>query len=462
MAEIIQVINPATESVFTRLEQTTSDQIRSILVKAKAAAKQWRHVPLGERIQATHRFLEAFTDQSEAIALEITSQMGKPITQSRNEIKTMRNRAEYMASIAEHALADVIISNGTSERKRIAHSPLGVVVDVAAWNYPLLIAVNVVAPAIIAGNAVILKHASLTPLCGVRFEEAYRKTGLLPDGLMTAVIADRKRAESLLKSPEVDAVFFTGSVEGGRNVYKTITDRFIDCGLELGGKDPAYVRADVDLAKVVPNVADGCFYNAGQSCCGVERIYVHRSIYDRFLEAMLREVATYRLGDPTDPQTYLGPLAMNKTIDTMNEQIDKATRGGAKVLCGGKATKVNGKGRYYEATVVAHCKNTMDIMREENFGPIVGIMPVNDDEEAVRMMNDNAYGLTASIWTGDAATGSRIAEAVEAGTVFVNRCDYLDPALAWVGIKDSGKGCTLSRLGYNYLTRPKSYYTREL
>jgi acyl-CoA reductase-like NAD-dependent aldehyde dehydrogenase len=461
MADTIKVINPATETIFTTLPQTGAEQIGHILTRAADAARQWRRVPLPERIALTHRFLAAFTEQSEAIAAEITGQMGKPITQSRNEIKTMRARAEYMASIAEQSLADICVAEGPAEYKRIAHEPLGLILDIAAWNYPLLIAINVVAPGILAGNGVILKHASITPLCGLRFEEAYKKAGL-PEGLMTAIVADRKRAEVALKSPLVDAVFFTGSVEGGRNVYQTISSRFIDCGLELGGKDPAYIRADADLAKVVPNVADGCFYNAGQSCCGVERIYVHRSIYNRFLEAMLTEVATYTLGDPTDPKTYLGPVALVKTIDTMNRQIDEAVHRGAKVLCGGRAAKVNGKGRYYEATVVADCTNDMAIMQEENFGPIVGIMPVADDEEAVRLMNDSRYGLTASIWTHDVATGRKIAESVHAGTVFVNRCDYLDPALAWVGIKDSGKGCTLSAIGYEHLTRPKSYYARGL
>jgi len=461
MARMLEVLNPATDAVVARLKQATEDEIQHLLRKAKEAARQWRRVPLSERIAVTHRFLDAFCGQADAIAAEATAQMGKPITQSGNEIKTMRHRAEYMAGIAEQALEDIHIADGPAEFKRIAHDPLGVVVDIAAWNYPLLIAINVVAPGILAGNAVVLKHASLTPLCGLRFQEAYKKAGL-PDGVMTAVVADRKQSEPLLKSPLVDAVFFTGSVEGGRQVYRTISDRFVDCGLELGGKDPAYVRADADLEKVVPNVADGAFYNAGQSCCGVERIYVHRSIYNRFLEATLAEVATYKLGDPTDRNTYLGPLAMAKTIDTMNEQIDEAVRRGAKVLCGGRATHVNGKGRFYEATVVADCANDMTIMQEENFGPIVGIMPVADDEEAVRLMNDSRYGLTASIWTRDVAAGRKIAESVEAGTVFVNRCDYLDPALAWVGIKDSGKGCTLSRLGYEHLTRPKSYYARGL
>jgi len=462
MAAILEVINPATEEVFTRLEQTSAEQIEHILAKARQAARQWRRAPLTERVAVTRRFLDAFTDQSEAIAAELTAQMGKPITQSRREIQTMRARAEYMAEVAADALADVVITDGPGEHKRITREPLGVVLDVAAWNYPLLIAVNVVVPAILAGNAVVLKHSSLTPLCGLRFEQAYRRAGLLPDGLMTAIVADRTHAEPLLRSPFVDAVFFTGSVEGGRSVYQTVSSRLIDVGLELGGKDPAYVRADADLATVVPHVADACFYNAGQSCCAVERIYVHGSIYHRFLESMVREVSGYHLGDPTDPQTYLGPLALAKTIRTMNRQIDEAVHRGAHVLCGGRATSVNGRGRYYEATIVADCTNDMGIMQEENFGPIVGVMPVQDDEQAVRLMNDSRYGLTASIWTRDVATGRKIAESVEAGTVFVNRADYLDPALAWVGIKESGKGCTLSHLGYQYLTRPKSYYARSL
>ncbi|MBN1346111.1 MAG: aldehyde dehydrogenase family protein [Phycisphaerae bacterium] len=461
MPETLEVINPATEETFKRIDLHSADEIEERLVRASSAARQWRGVPMAERIAVTHRFVEAFTGKADEIAAELTAQMGKPITQARNEIKTMAARARYMAEIAEASLADVRISEGPDEFKRIVRDPLGVILDIAAWNYPLLIAVNVVTPGILAGNAVVLKHSSLTPLCGLRFEEAYRSAGL-PDGVMTAIVADRTRAEAVLGSPHVDAVFFTGSVEGGRRVYQTACGGLIDVGLELGGKDPAYVRADADLAKVVPNVADACFYNAGQSCCAVERVYVHRSAYDAFLEAMLREVRGYRMGDPTDPDTYLGPVAMAKTIETMDRQLAEVVDRGARLLCGGKPASVGGHGRYYEATVVADCANDMAIMQEENFGPLVGVMPVADDDEAIRLMNDSRYGLSASIWTRDVDEGRRLAEAVEAGTVFVNRADFLDPALAWVGVKDSGKGCTLSQLGYNYLTRPKSYYARSL
>ncbi len=461
MGETLRVINPATEEVYTSLEPASGQAIAETLVQAKRAACEWRRVPLSERIAITHRFLDVFDAEGDAIAAELTGQMGKPITQAHGELKTMRGRAEYMAEIAERALADIRIAEGPDEFKRIAREPLGVVFDVAAWNYPLLIAVNVVTPGLLAGNAVVLKHSSLTPLCGLRFEQAYRQAGL-PEGVLTAVVADRTRAEAALWSPHVDAVFFTGSVDAGRHVYETASSSLIDVGLELGGKDPAYVRADADLSAVVPNVADACFYNAGQSCCAVERVYVHASIYDAFLEAMVSEVSTYVMGDPTDRETYLGPVALAKTIDTMDWQLDEARDRGARVLCGGRAASVDGRGHYYEPTVVADCANGMAIMQEENFGPLVGIMSVEDDDHAVRLMNDSRYGLSASIWTGDVDTGRRLAEAVEAGTVFVNRADFLDPALAWVGIKDSGKGCTLSQLGYQYLTRPKSYYARSL
>ncbi len=461
MTDTLDVINPATEDVFARVELDRPEQIQQALVNAAQAAREWRRVPLADRIALTHRFLDAFDAQSEAIAAELTGQMGKPITQARNEIKTMRARADYMAQIAEASLADVRIADGPNEFKRITHEPLGVIVDVAAWNYPLLIAVNVVAPGVLAGNAVVLKHSSLTLLCGPRFEQAYRSAGA-PEGVMTAIVADRTRAAAALTSPHVDAVFFTGSVEGGRGVYQAAAPGLIDVGLELGGKDPAYVRADADLTAVVPNVADACFYNAGQSCCAVERIYVHQYCYEGFLDAILAEVGGYRMGDPTEDETYLGPVALAKTIDTMTQQLDEAVGRGARVLCGGRAATVNGRGRYWEPTVVADCANDMTLMQEENFGPLVGVMPVVDDDEAVRFMNDSRYGLSASIWTSDVEAGRRLAEAVEAGTVFVNRADYLDPALAWVGVKDSGKGCTLSRLGYHHLTRPKSYYARTL
>ena len=461
MADSLDVINPATQDIFARVEQTSAEQIEAALAAANRAAQEWRRVPLTERIATTHRFLDVFTEQAEDIAAELTHQMGKPISQARGEVKTMRARAEHMAEIAEAALADVRIADGPDEYKRIAHEPLGVVFDVAAWNYPLLIAINVVAPGIMAGNAVVLKHSRLTPLCGLRFERAYRAAGA-PEGVMTAVVADRTRAEAVLRSPLVDAVFFTGSVDAGRQVYQTAASGLIDVGLELGGKDPAYVRADADLDVVVPNVADACFYNAGQSCCAIERIYVHRSRYEAFLDAMVGEVSGYRLGDPIEEETYLGPVALAKTIETMNAQLDEAASRGARVLCGGQATSVNGKGRFYEPTIVADCAHDLTLMQEENFGPLVGVMPVADDDEAIHLMNDSRYGLSASIWTSDVEAGQRLAGAVEAGTVFVNRADFLDPALAWVGIKDSGKGCTLSRLGYHHLTRPKSYYARPL
>lgn len=461
MADTLDVVNPATDQTFAQVELTDPEAIEDILIRAQRAAREWRRTALADRVAMTHRFLDAMADHAEEIAHELTGQMGKPITQARAELKTMRARAEYMAEIAEASLADVCIVDGPDEFKRIARDPLGVIFDVAAWNYPLLIAINVVAPGIIAGNAVVLKHSSITPLCGPRFEQAYRVAGL-PDGVMTALVADRTRAEAVLRSPRIDAVFFTGSVEGGRRVYETACSGLIDVGLELGGKDPAYVRADADLAKVVSNVADGCFYNAGQSCCAVERVYVHQSIYETFLDAMVAEVAGYRMGDPTSGETYLGPVALAKTLDTMDQQLDEAVDRGARVLCGGRRTSIDGRGRFYEPTVVADCTNDMAIMQEENFGPLVGVMSVADDDEAIRLMNDSRYGLSASIWTRDVETGRHLARSVEAGTVFVNRADYLDPALAWVGIKDSGKGCTLSRLGYQYLTRPKSYYARSL
>jgi acyl-CoA reductase-like NAD-dependent aldehyde dehydrogenase len=461
MPDTLDVINPATERTHVQVEMTSAEQIDALLVNARQATADWRRVPLRERLDVTYRFLDTFMDQAQAIAAELTAQMGKPITQARNEIKTMRQRVEHMAEIADASLVDIRLADGPDEFKRIAREPLGVIFDIAAWNYPLLIAINVVAPGIMAGNAVILKHSSLTPLCGLRFEQAYRAAGL-PEGVMAAIVADRDRAQAVLRSPHVDGVFFTGSVEAGRRVYQSASPGLIDVGLELGGKDPAYVRADADLAAVVAAIADACFYNAGQSCCAVERIYVHTSIYESFLDAMVEEVGGYRMGDPTDEETYLGPVALPKIIDTMNRQLDQAVTGGARLLCGGRAASVQGRGRYYEPSVVADCTNDMAIMQEENFGPLVAVMPVADDGEAIRLMNDSRYGLSASIWTTDVDVGRRLAEAVEAGTVFVNRADYLDPALAWVGIKDSGKGCTLSRLGYYYLTRPKSYYARLL
>jgi acyl-CoA reductase-like NAD-dependent aldehyde dehydrogenase len=314
-----------------------------------------------------------------------------------------------------------------------------------------------VIPALLAGNAVLIKHARLTPLCGDAFVDAFRKTSLPPD-LVASIHVGHATISQLIDRRAVDFISFTGSVEGGREVYKQASGQLLDMGLELGGKDPALVCEDANFDFAVANLVDGAFYNAGQSCCAIERIYVMRPLFSKFIDAYVAEVEKYKVGNPEDPATDIGPLAQRKAIEFLEFQINQAVDRGARVLTGGK--RAPGPGYFFQPTVLQNVNHGMSIMMEESFGPVIGIMPVDSEEEGVRLMNDSPYGLTASIWTEDASRGESLAARTAAGTVYVNRCDFLDPELAWAGIKDSGHGCTLSHLGFLHLTRPKSFHLR--
>jgi acyl-CoA reductase-like NAD-dependent aldehyde dehydrogenase len=451
------LVNPATDQVFRTIQATSDSEIESILARMRVAQQEWRVTPLQARIAACRQFIDAFKSLRESVALDLTRQMGKPIRQSRNEVNTMLDRAETMARLAPGTLQDDVLPPKDGFRRFIRHEPLGIVLDIPAWNYPLLIAVNIVIPALLAGNAVLIKHARLTPLCGDAFVEAFRQTDL-PPGLIASIHVGHDAIRKLIEARAVDFISFTGSVEGGRQVYQQASSQLIDMGLELGGKDPALVCEDANFSFTVENLVDGAFYNAGQSCCAVERIYVMRSLFSRFIDAYVAEVEKYRLGDPEDETTTMGPLAQRKTVDAIEAQVNEAVGRGARILTGGR--RLSSRGNFYQPTVLINVDHSMTVMKEESFGPVIGIMPVDSDEEAISLMNDSPYGLTASVWTEDPERGEWIADRTNAGTVFVNRCDYLDPELAWVGIKDSGHGCTLSHLGFLYLTRPKSFHLR--
>ena len=451
------LVNPATEAPLGEVAYATATELAQTVARAREAQRAWRRVPVTERARIVGQMVPAFRGMAESVAVDITRQMGKPLQEARNEINTMIDRAETMGRLAETALADEPLPPKDGFIRFIRHEPLGVVLDIAAWNYPLLIAVNVIVPALLAGNAVLVKHARLTPLCGGHFVDAFRRTEL-PEGLIAALILDHEATGSLIRSGQVDYVSFTGSVVGGREVYGEVAHRFIDAGLELGGKDPAYVCEDANFDFAVENVVDGAFYNAGQSCCGIERVYVARSLFDRFVEAAVALVRQYRMGDPEDPATTLGPLASRKGADLVDRHVDQAQAAGARVLTGGQPWR--GRGYFCEPTVLVGVDHGMAVMRDESFGPVLGIMPVRDDAEALRLMNDSPYGLTASVWTEDMDRAARLMGELDAGTVYANRCDYLDPLLPWVGVKDSGKGCSLSALGFLHLTRPKSFHLR--
>jgi acyl-CoA reductase-like NAD-dependent aldehyde dehydrogenase len=457
MSQTWSLVNPATEEPFHTVTAVSESELGALVVRARRAQRDWRQTPAAQRARVVAGMVPAFRAQADQVALEITRQMGKPLQQSRNEINTMIDRSETMCRIAEDALADEPLPPKDGFRRFIRREPLGVVLDIAAWNYPLLIAVNVIVPALLAGNAVLVKHARLTPLCADHFVDAFAKAGL-PAGLIAAVPMDHALAAKLIRSGQVDYVSFTGSVEGGREIHGHVASRFIDAGLELGGKDPAYVADDANFDFAVENLVDGAFYNAGQSCCGIERIYVARALFPRFVEAYVELVRRYRMGDPEDPATTLGPCAQKKVVQVVEGQIAQARAGGARVLTGG--TPWRGRGYFCEPTVLVDVNHGMSVMWEESFGPVIGLMPVADDAEAVRLMNDSPYGLTASVWTEDAVRAEGLMDQLDAGTVYANRCDYLDPLLPWVGVKDSGKGCSLSRLGFQHLTRPKSFHLR--
>ncbi len=365
-----------------------------------------------------------------------------------------------MADIAEAALADHIPAHKPGFTRYLKHVPLGIVMVIAPWNYPFMTAINTIMPALMAGNVVILKHAAQTLLVGERLAKAFEMAGL-PKGVLQNIVLTHAGTEKLLGSGLIDHINFTGSVAGGRAIEKAAAGTFATLGLELGGKDPAYVRADADLDYAIGNLVDGAFYNAGQCCCGIERIYVQESLYDRFVDGFVDLTSQYKLGNPLDEETTLGPMAQARFAAWVREQTDEALRKGAKAHIDMSAFPANKEGTPYLAPqVLTDVNHQMSVMREESFGPVVGIMKVKDDAEALQFMNDSPYGLTASIWTEDAEAAAEIGDKVETGTVFMNRCDYVDPGLVWTGVKDTGKGAALSEVGFHNLTRPKSYHFR--
>jgi acyl-CoA reductase-like NAD-dependent aldehyde dehydrogenase len=438
-----------------------SDQVDRILDRAARAQREWRAAPLKERMTICRRFADGLAAAAEQLAPELSWQMGRPIRFAPREVTTAADRARRMIDLAEMALAEVAVDGPSELELYIRREPVGVVLVVPAWNYPYLIAVNSVVPAILAGNAVVLKSSSQTPLCGERFGEIFADAGL-PSGVYQCVHTGHGETERAVADPRVGFVAFTGSVRGGHDMVRAAAERFVGLGLELGGKDPAYVRADADLTHAVENLVDGSFFNSGQSCCGVERIYVQRDVYAPFVEGFVELTRRYTLGNPLDPATDLGPLARASHAAFVRSEIAKAVQAGARALIDEKEfAAATSAGPYVAPQVLVDVDHSMSIMREETFGPVIGIMPVSGDDEAVEKMNDSPYGLTASVWTRDRDAAVAIGDRVDTGTWFLNRCDYLDPGLAWVGVKDSGRGCTLSKLGYEQLTRPKSYHLRR-
>jgi acyl-CoA reductase-like NAD-dependent aldehyde dehydrogenase len=455
-----QTITPVDGSVYAERELASSADIEAALDAAVRAQRAWRAQPLDERAALCGKLVDAFAACTGEIAEEITWQIGRPIRQSPGEMRGFEERARTMIALAREALADVPAGDKSGFRRFIRREPLGVVLVLAPWNYPYLTSVNSVIPALMAGNTVVLKHALQTPLCAERYSRVARQVGF-PDGVLSHLHCTHEDVARMVADPRVGHVAFTGSVAGGHAIEHAARERFLSVGLELGGKDPAYVRADADLAHAVENLVDGAFYNSGQSCCGVERVYVHARLYDDFVAGAVELTNRYVLGNPLEAEVTLGPLVRTAAADSVRAHVAEAVDRGARALIDERRFSAARPGTPYMAPqVLIDVDHGMRVMTEETFGPVFGVMRVEDDDEALRLMNDSRYGLTASIWTRDAEAAIALGDRLETGTVFMNRCDYLDPALAWTGVKDSGRGCTLSALGYGYLTRPKSFHLR--
>jgi len=454
VSELI-VDDPFTGDVAFKAPYADDAATNRALDAARRGARAAAAMSVDERVALANRVTDLLEKDADAIALEVSREMGKPVGQAKNEVAGMAKRARHMASIAKESLEDIVIGGDDTLERRIVRAPKGVVFDLPAWNYPLLTAVNVVIPAVLAGNAVLLKHSPRSPSVGDRFAKAFRDAGAPPE-LVQSIHTDYAMAEKIAGDPRVDHVAFTGSVHGGHRIAAAAKDRFIEVGLELGGNDAAYVAEDADLEKAVDGIVDGACYNAGQSCCAVERVYVHRSLYQRFIEAALPFLKAYVMGDPRDGKTNLGPIAQPWHPQEIEAQVQDAVKRGAKLLFGGKTIQIGGKGRFFEPTLLVDVPDGADIMSKETFGPVLPIAPVDSEDEAIALMNDDALGLTASVWTKSRERAMRLSARLDVGTVYMNRCDALDPALPWTGWKESGKGSTLSVLGFDHLTKPKA------
>ena len=456
-----RVISPIDGSVVAERPVADPQQVEEVLRRADAARAGWAATPLHERAAMVELAVAWMVDHADEVGLELTLQMGRPIRHTPFEIRRgFQERARMMASLAPGALADVAASPKDGFQRWLRHEPVGTVLVVAPWNYPYLTSINAIAPALIAGNTVVLKHATQTILCAERYSAAFAAAGL-PDGVFQHVHADHAAIATMIRDPRIGFVAFTGSVEGGHAIQAAASTRFIGTGLELGGKDPSYVRHDADLELAIAENVDGAFFNAGQSCCSIERIYVHERVYDDFVEGVRAETLKYVLGDPRDEATTIGPMVSAKAAAFVRGQIDEAlVKGATAITDEGDFAGARPGTPYVGPTVLVGVDHSMGVMVEESFGPVVGIMKVSSDDEAIRLMNDSPYGLSACVWSRDVETAVAIGDRVETGTWFLNRCDYLDPELAWTGVKDTGHGISLSPLGFESVTRVKSFHLK--
>jgi acyl-CoA reductase-like NAD-dependent aldehyde dehydrogenase len=458
---IFRTVTPIDGSVVVERPLASDAEIEATLARAVEAQRRWAEVPIAERAAACTRAIEWCVERADELGAELTSQMGRAIAHSPLELRRgFQERGRYLAGIAPSALADIEVERSQNFHRFIRREPLGIVLVLAPWNFPWLTSVNAIVPALLAGNAVVLKMALQTPLVAERYAEAFAAAGM-PAGVFQYLHVDHDQVAQVIAGERIAFVAFTGSVAGGQAVQRAASNRFIGTGLELGGKDAAYVRADVALEHAALNIVDGAFFNAGQSCCAVQRVYVDRQIYDRFVQSAVALTHAYLLGDPRDPVTTIGPMVRTGAAESVRGHVQEAIRSGAKPLVDPSRFPADKKGTAYMAPcILTNVSHDMRVMREETFGPVMTIMPVAGDDEAIRLINDSRYGLTSSVWTTDPEAALGIGHRIETGTWFMNRCDYLDPALAWTGVKDSGRGCTLSRIGIETFTRPKSFHLR--
>ena len=455
---MLKIINPAHGGTIAELPEDSAD---SVLVKykaARAAQPAWAATPLATRLAAIRRFRAGIVDHLERLAAILTSEVGKPIKQSRNELNGLLGRIDFFVDQAEGALAPREVFSDSGMREVITNEPLGVIANISAWNYPYFVGSNVFVPALLAGNAVLYKPSEYAMLTGLEIGKLLHASGVPQDAFSVLVGGGRAGIE-LLKEP-VDAVFFTGSYATGAKIAQAVAPRLIKLQLELGGKDPTYVCDDVDPATAAASLADGAMYNTGQSCCSVERIYVQAASFDAFVEAFVKEVQGFKVGDPTHEDSYIGPLTRAQQVKVLQVQVADAVAKGARVLTGGHALDRPG-GHWFAPTVLVNVNHDMTVMREESFGPIIGIQSVANDAEAVRLMNDTDYGLTAGVYTRDEARARAVLAQVPAGSVYWNCCDRVSPRLPWSGVKHSGVGLTLSTDGITAFTRPKAWHLRS-
>jgi acyl-CoA reductase-like NAD-dependent aldehyde dehydrogenase len=454
----MRIINPATEEVIKEVIEDTESTLQLKYKSLRAALTEWQGQPLNDRVRCLIRFSELLKTNIEELSQVLTSEVGKPLQQSRNEVNGAITRINWLTSNAEKYLSDEIMHTDENLTERISYEPLGVVCNISAWNYPYLVGINVFVPALIAGNTVLYKPSEHSTLTGLEIQKLLYASGVPSDAFQVAIGA--KDVGELLLNLPFDGYFFTGSYKTGKHIYDRVSSKMVPCQLELGGKDPLYVSDDnADIKSVAAATADGAFYNNGQSCCAVERIYVHEKVYDKYVDEFVKEVKSFKIGKPTEDGVYIGPLCRKAQVEFLQGQVNDAIKKGGVVAAGGHA--IHGQGYFFEPTVILNATQSMDVVRDESFGPIIAIMKVKDDEEAVKLMQDTEYGLTAAVYSSSQRRAEEILKRINAGTGYWNCCDRVSAALPWSGRNHSGFGATLSHVGLRAFTRPKAYHLKK-